>query len=86
VKIHIAVDVLGFPYAIGVTTANVNDRDGAIALFSQTYYPLSRLEKLLFDGGYTGEEFAKAIKELTGADVEVVTRPEMHKFVVIPNV
>lgn len=85
VKIHAAVDVFGFPYAVVITTANVNDRDGAIGLFSQPYYPLSRLEKILFDGGYTGEDFAKKIKRLTGAEVEVVTRPEMHKFVVIPK-
>ena len=84
-KIHIAVDVFGFPYAIGASTANVTDRDGMIELFTQPYYPLSRFEKLLLDGAYTGEEFADAIKALTGAEVEVVKRPEMKKFVIIPK-
>jgi len=37
VKIHAAVDILGFPYALGVTCANVSDRDGAVAIFSQPY-------------------------------------------------
>jgi len=85
VKIHAAVDILGFPYALGVTTANVSDRDGAIAIFSQPYYTSPRLEKILFDGAYTGDEFADKIKDLVGADVEVVKRNELHTFVVIPK-
>jgi hypothetical protein len=34
IKVHIAVDVLGLPYATLATTANVSDRDGAIEMFS----------------------------------------------------
>ena len=33
IKRHIAVDTNGFPHAIGVTTANVTDRNGALKLF-----------------------------------------------------
>ena len=84
-KIHIAVDMLGFPYAACVTPANVSDRDGAIEMFSQPCYSLSRLEKVLFDGAYTGDEFAGNIKALVGAEVEVVKRSELHTFVVIPK-
>jgi len=72
VKIHIAVDILGFPYAVCVTPANVSDRDGAIEMFNQPCYSLTRLEKILFDGAYTGDEFAGKIKALVGAEVEVV--------------
>ena len=79
------MDVLGFPYLVGVTTANVTDRDGAIELFNQPYYPLPRLEKLLFDGAYTGDDFADKIKVLVGADVEIAKRSDLHKFVVIPK-
>ena len=84
-KIHAAVDILGFPYALGATTANVSDRDGAIEMFSQSCYSFIRLEKILFDGAYTGDEFAAKIKALVGADVEVVKRSELHTFVVIPK-
>ena len=38
----------------------------------------------MVDGGYTGENFAKAVKKITGAEVEVVKRGEMHTFVVLP--
>ena len=84
-KLHAAVDIFGFPYALGVTTANVTDRDGAVGIFSQPYYYSPRLEKILFDGAYTGDDFADKIKELVGAEVEIVKRSELHKFVVIPK-
>jgi len=44
-----------------------------------------RVEKMLVDGGYTGETFALTIKELIGATVEVVKRSELHTFKVIPK-
>jgi transposase len=85
VKIHGAVDILGFPYALCVTTANVSDRDGAVIMFSSPHFPLTRLEKILFDGAYTVDDFAAVIKELVGAEAEVVKRSDLHKFVVIPK-
>jgi len=44
----------------------------------QTVYPLC-------DGGYTGDDFANKIYELTGAKVQVAKRPELHTFAVIPK-
>ncbi len=46
---------------------------------------LSTVKSVLVDGGYTGEPFAKAIKETLGATVEVAKRSELHKFAVIPK-
>ncbi len=46
---------------------------------------LSRVENSLVDGGYTGEFFLDAIKELIRADIEVVKRNELHTFKVIPK-
>ena len=43
------------------------------------------LKKILVDGGYTGENFANAINTLSGADVEVVKRNELHTFAVLPK-
>ena len=85
---HIGVDVLGLPHAIMVTTANVTDRSGAIEMVD--YYcdvtnHLSLLKKLLADGGYTGENFANEIKKISGAEVEVVKRNELHTFAVLPK-
>jgi transposase len=39
----------------------------------------------LRDGGYVGENYAAQIKALTGAEVEVAKRSELHKFGVMPK-
>ena len=46
---------------------------------------LSKCQKVLVDAGYTGENFANSIKNMIGADVEVVKRNELHKFAVLPK-
>ena len=82
------MDVLGLPHAIMLTAANVTDRDGAVKMISHycdvTDY-LDLFKKLLTDGGYTGENFAEAIKSICGAEVEVVKRNELHTFTVLPK-
>lgn len=71
-----------------ITTANFTDRKGAIDMVS--YYcectdNLSQIKKMLVDGGYTGQNFADMIKEITGAKVDVVKRNELHTFAVLPK-
>lgn len=85
IKRHIVVDTMGLPHAIIVTTANVTDRNGAIEMITLNLDNLSCVQKFLVDGGYSGEIFANAVKELCGADVEVVKRNELHKFVMLPR-
>jgi len=46
---------------------------------------LSKLLKVMADGGYTGEKFAQGVKLLTGAEVEIVKRNELHEFKVLPK-
>ena len=82
------VDTRGLPHAMMITTADVTDRNGAIDMV--TYYRdytdnLSKIKKVLVDGGYTGQNFADVIKQLSNADVEVVKRNELHTFAVLPN-
>lgn len=88
IKLHIGVDVLGMPHAIMVTTADVTDRSGAVDMVG--YYcdmtdNLSEVKKFLVDGGYTGQNFADEIKRISGAEVEVVKRNELHTFSVLPK-
>ena len=73
------------PHAIHVTTANVTDRAGALAMFDQRRDGLSLVQNVLVDGGYTGDPFAAGVQSLLGASVEVVKRNEMHTFVVLPK-
>jgi transposase len=83
IKRHIAVDTNGLPHGIEVTTANVTDRDGALLLTKRHKENLSDIEKMLVDGGYSGEKFAAAVKKIIHATVEVVKRNELHTFKVI---
>jgi transposase len=85
VKIHAAVDTIGLPHAIFVSTANVGDRAGAIKMFEKNKDNLSDVEKVLVDGGYTGKKFSAKVMEILGAAVEVAKRNELHKFEVIPK-
>jgi IS5 family transposase len=57
IKRHIAVDTQGLPHAIAVTTAEVTDRNGALAAIDRCKPNLELVERLLADGGYTGQPF-----------------------------
>ncbi|MFT5531945.1 MAG: transposase [Candidatus Paceibacteria bacterium] len=85
IKRHIAVDTQGLPHAIYVTTAEVTDRAGALAMFDKNKKNLSTVVNVLVDGGYTGAPFAEAVKDLLGATVQVAKRSELHTFAVIPQ-
>ena len=82
IKRHIAVDTEGLPHAIHVTTANISDKAGALEMIEISESSLSHVVNLLCDGGYVGKAFAERVKEIIGADVEIVKRSELHKFVV----
>jgi transposase len=85
IKRHIFVDTNGLPHAIGVTTADVTDRAGAIRTIEENKERLTDVVSLLVDGGYRGAAFAASVKERIGATVEVVKRNELHTFKVIPR-
>lgn len=85
IKRHIVVDTQGLPHSIIVTTANVTDRQGAIEMIALNLDNLSSVKRFLVDGGYSGEKFANAVRELCGAEVEVVKRNELHTFAVLPK-
>ncbi len=85
IKRHIAVDTNGLPHAVHVTTANVTDRAGAVAMAAKWQRHLARAERVLVDASYTGKQFAKDMHEAIGVTVEVVKRSELHSFKVMPK-
>jgi len=85
IKRHIGVDTNGLPHMIHVTTANVTDRTGALEGFALYKDNLTKVQKVLADGSYTGEPFATATFQLLGATVEIAKRSELHTFAVIPK-
>ena len=87
IKRHIAVDTLGLPHAVAITTAEVTDRKGALAALKRCKPTLSRVQKLLCDSGYTGQPFAQGIKDILSEDVtvQIAKRSELHTFKVMPK-
>ncbi|MDX5496417.1 MAG: IS5 family transposase [Wolbachia endosymbiont of Nomada fabriciana] len=85
IKRHIAVDIQGLPHAIYVTTAETTDRSSAVRMVENARENLSEVQNILVDAGYTGENFARQIKAIIGATVEVIKRSELHSFAVLPK-
>lgn len=85
IKRHLAVDTQGLPHAIDITTADVNDRKGALLMLALHTDALSNVARVLVDGGYTGREFERGVWQILGANVQVAKRHELHKFAVIPK-
>lgn len=85
IKRHIAVDTQGLPHAIAVTTADVTDRKGALQALNRCAPGLHAAQRILADGGYVGQPFADAVKELLGAEVQIAKRSELHTFAVMPQ-
>ena len=83
IKRHIAVDTNGLPHAILITTANISDKAGALEMLGRSKEQLSSVEAVLCDGGFIGQPFADSVKELIGAEVQVVKRSELNTFVVM---
>ena len=54
IKLHVAVDILGLPLAMYVTTANKSDKVGAMEMLSCNFCNLLGIKKILVDGGYSG--------------------------------
>lgn len=85
IKRHIAVDSQGLPHAIAVTTADVTDRNGALAAFNRCTDNLQHVLSVLVDGGYSGKPFAEAVQQKLGATVQIAKRSELHTFAVMPK-
>ncbi len=87
IKRHIAVDTLGLPHAVQVTTAEVTDRKGALQAIGRCKAGSGRVQNVLTDSDYTGKPFAQGVREALGehVTVQVAKRSELHKFAVIPK-
>jgi hypothetical protein len=62
IKRHIAVDTQGLPHAVYVTTAEVTDRAGALAMFGRHKQALSNAVNVMVDAGYAGALFAQGVR------------------------
>ena len=85
IKRHIAVDTQGLPHATAITTAEVTDRNGALAAFDRCADTLKQVTSVLADGGYSGKPFGDAVEQKLGATVQIAKRSELHTFAVMPQ-
>jgi transposase len=85
IKRHIGVDTQGLPHCIHVTTANINDRSGALAMLKKDKDNLYRVKNILCDSGYQGINFALNVNNIIKTDVTVIKRNEASKFIVLPK-
>lgn len=46
---------------------------------------LSKVEKILADGGYSGAPFAEQVQKILKVETEIAKRNELHTFAVIPK-
>jgi transposase len=85
IKRHIVVDIMGLSHALAITTADVTGRQGAVEMIGENVKNLPEVKKFIAGGGYTGGNFAQAVKDLCAVEVEVVKRNELHTFAVLPK-
>ncbi len=57
-----------------VTEGNTSERLGAAMVVSEHQEELSDTEVIWVDGGYSGQNFARVIRQICGASVEVIKR------------
>ncbi len=70
-KRHIIVDSQGLLIGVLVTEANGSERLGAIVVFHESKEKLTQLEVVWVDQGYSGNNFAQAVKQICGEQVKV---------------
>lgn len=57
---------------------NVPGREGAVKLITVPSDMLSRIQKFLVDGVYSGEKFANNVRERSRVEVRKCLRPDPH--------
>ena len=61
-KRFIIVDTLGLVFGAIVCPASIGERSGAIRLLEGLKYPLRRLQKILVDKGFSGDDITQWVK------------------------
>ena len=84
-KRFIMVDMLGLVVGAMVCPANIGERAGAIRLLENLKYPLRRLQKILVDKGFSGEDITQWVRDNFNCTWEVSKRAETQKGFVVES-
>ena len=68
------VDSQGFIVGVLVTEGNTPERLGAAMVILEHQEKLSDTEVIWVDSGYSGQNFARVVRQICGASVEVIKR------------
>jgi len=80
-KRHVLVDTLGMILGVCVTSAAVQDRDGAATLLANLYLLFGRLQIIWADGGYAGAlvTWVKGLRPFGKLHLDIVRRSDDAK-------
>jgi transposase len=86
-KRHLAVDTLGLPIQCQITAADVQDRDALPDLLEAVSRKSPWVKLAFMDGGYAGDETARAAFEASRIHISVVKRTDraVKGFIVLPK-
>ena len=74
-KRHIVTDTQGFPLAVLVHAANIQDNHGAVPLLAALRQTFPKLRHVVADRVYRGDKLRKAIAAFGRWSIEIVTPP-----------
>jgi len=84
-KRHLLVDVLGLLVTASVHTADIQDRQGGIAVLATAYKCFASLLLIWADAGYRGPLFAEAFAAIASWTLEIVSKPHTSTFTLLPK-
>jgi putative transposase len=75
-KRHLVTDTQGFPLAVLVHAANIQDNHGAVPLLAALRRTFPKLQHIFADRVYRGDKLLNAISAFGRWTIEIVTRSE----------
>jgi putative transposase len=75
-KRHMVTDTQGFPLAVLVHAANIQDNHGAVPLLASLRASFPKLRHIFADRVYRGDKLRNAVAEFGRWTIEIVTRSE----------
>jgi putative transposase len=82
-KRHIVVDSLEMVLMVVIHSAGIQDRDAAMEVLRELKMLWCRIVKVFADAGYRGK-LVQNVKDVSGYNLEIVKRSELHTFKVLP--
>jgi transposase len=85
-KRHIVVDTLGLMVGLVVHSADIQDRDGAVAALKTVLRRWPWLRHIFADGGYAGPKLRAALRKVAKFTLQIIKRTDKAKgFEVLPR-